>query len=316
MYWIAKSKANYGKQGIKIHISLPDKYQGLFLATIIGILERFNVGYKVVYDKDLLNELNNSFQKGKCIVVYPHEKITKELINILGQVCLLYKENLNCKFIDVENDYKYCDGIYLRVSNFSGEIVILFDKKDKKFKRYTDNELRFNKKLNEELVKKWLSGDIYFCEEAQPLELQELAKILIDFIFEELEENPNNFKVFEVESTYIAILKTTKFTLNLLGYLMVINYHEGSEWKSPLGGTTYIIGSEGYCKCERLGDLLSKNKLIKIRTSSGQTGIISDLSPTFNSFIPFSNPGIILPLPIINSNGACPMFPSTNSCVC
>jgi hypothetical protein len=139
-----------GEQGLKIHLTLPEKEEdaGLMACLLAGWLNEIGTVYKIVKSQDDWNILNESIQKGKAIAIYP--ATIKDSIQIANDISEMYEIAELCsqselKIVDLENELLYWKGVSIRPSHYSGGDIVIGDQE------FDDSLLRSNTGMQLEL---------------------------------------------------------------------------------------------------------------------------------------------------------------------
>ncbi len=148
-----------GKQGLKVHISLPEdpELAAITACCITGYLNSCEQVYKVVKSHSEWNDLNRSEQQGKAFAVYP-ESIEKSL-KIMDDVSKIY-QFLPEQPVRIIRDIEVTPGVGCRVSNYSGEDLIIVWKESGAVEKIDDDKLRRDPKLQKELFYLLINGRI------------------------------------------------------------------------------------------------------------------------------------------------------------
>ncbi|MCK5474271.1 MAG: hypothetical protein KAI53_02600 [Candidatus Aenigmarchaeota archaeon] len=138
-----------GKQGIKIHVSLPRENSGLIATIIASYLNRQEVVYKAISSEENWSALNMGDQRGKAFTVYPRSiNESEKIMSELGEMYKTIKKNMTpeekiaFKNVDLMNEEKIHTGIFCRPAKYAGgELVLEIDddllRKHPELQKYT-----------------------------------------------------------------------------------------------------------------------------------------------------------------------------------
>ena len=138
-------------EGLKLHISSPQKFDKLFNAIVTSYLIGKNAYFKHIKNEDAWKSLDGT-QKGKAFTVYTRNIKEATLIgkDLYHMIEFLSKSGVNFTEIGNSTELKYRGSKYItgRPANYDGH----------DFKSYSDSSLRKNVKHQEQIVKKLLKS--------------------------------------------------------------------------------------------------------------------------------------------------------------